>query len=314
MDHAEVTDRIAVAVAAPGGLSTLVADASAAAAAVREHVRGCAECSAEWRAWSVVSVGLAMAAPDDLTMRPAARDTILGSILSRPRATPVAGVVMSPPVTVRTTMTQDAAPSHPDPMPTATPVDRPTVVAGGRTGRTAGMSSAASRAARRAGPGEAQPGSWFKWVAVAAAAAVVLFVAGAAFGRPLGLGGGEPAPTSGVPRVLAITAGILQGQGYSLAQLETPAGAVGGFVAVSPGSGNLTVVSQALVPPPAGARYVCLMQRGGTSTPVGYMKFDGDLAFWAGPVTDPVDIGLRGDVFVVQLDSPGSAPALTGTF
>jgi len=149
---------------------------------------------------------------------------------------------------------------------------------------------------------------------VVAAAAVVLFVAGAAFGRPLGLGGSEPAPTSGVPRVLAITAGILQGQGYSLAQLQTPAGAVGGFVAVSPGSGNLTVVSEALVPPPAGVRYVCLLQRGGTSTLVGYMKFDGDLAFWAGPVTDPVDIGLRGDVFVVQLDSPGSAPALTGTF
>lgn len=305
MDHAEVTDMIAAAVGAPGGLSTLMADPSAEAAAVREHVKECAECSAEWRAWSVVSVGLATAAPDDLTMRPAARDAILANILSRPRPTPVSGVVMSPPASIRTTMT----PMTPVPVPAA-----PTVVPGGRTGRTAGMSSAASRAARRAGPGEAQRASWFKWVAVSAAAAVVLFVAGAALGRPLGLGGGEPAPTSGVPRAMAITAGILQGQGYSLAPLQTPDGAAGGFVAVSPGSGNLTVVSEALVPPPAGAKYKCVLVRDGVSTTVGYMWFDGDLAYWAGPVTDPVDIGLSGDVFVIQLDTPGSTPALTGTF
>jgi hypothetical protein len=158
-------------------------------------------------------------------------------------------------------------------------------------------------------------GAWFRWLAVAAAAAVLLFVAGAAFGRPLGLGGGsEPVKTSDLPHVLAVTSGILEGQGYSLAQLQTPAGAPGGFVAVSPGSGDLVVVSRALVPPPQGARYVCLLQRNGESTRVGYMRFDGDLAYWAGPVTDPVDLGLSGDRFVVTLDTPGSEPALTGTF
>ena len=85
-------------------------------------------------------------------------------------------------------------------------------------------------------------------------------------------------------------------------------------MAVSPGSGDLVVVSKALVPPPTGVRYVCLLERDGQSTKVGYMKFDDDLAYWAGPVTDPVDLGLSGDRFVIQLDTPGSEPALSGTF
>ncbi len=101
---------------------------------------------------------------------------------------------------------------------------------------------------------------------------------------------------------------MLQGQGYSLAQLETPAGAPGGFVAVAPGSGNLVVVSKALVQPPNDARYVCILVRDGQSTQVGYMHFDGDLATWAGPVTDPVDLGLSGDRFVIQLDTPDRSP------
>ena len=85
-------------------------------------------------------------------------------------------------------------------------------------------------------------------------------------------------------------------------------------MAVSPGSGDLVVVSSALTAPPEGVRYVCLLDRNGEQSRVGYMKFDGSLAYWAGPVNDPVDIGLTGDQFIVQLDSPGSAPALTGTF
>ena len=77
MDHAEAMARMADAVAAPGGLTSLVADPSSEADAVRQHVRGCPECAAEWRAWSVVSMGLSAAAPDELQMRPAARDQIL---------------------------------------------------------------------------------------------------------------------------------------------------------------------------------------------------------------------------------------------
>lgn len=314
MDHAEALARMADAVAAPGGLTTLVADPSPEASAVREHVRGCPGCAAEWRAWSVVSLGLAAAAPDELVMRPAARDQILRSILSpaMPRSV-TAPMAIPAPVTMPAPMTLAAPVGATVPSMAGAPTRRPSVVPGGRTGRTAGMSSASARAARRE-PGGRTTGSSFRWIALAAAAAVLLFVAGAALGRPLGLGGGEPIRTSDVPRALGVTADILEGQGYNLAHLQTPDGTPGGFVAISPGSGDLVVVSKALVQPPTGVRYVCRLVRDGERTTVGYMKFDDALAYWAGPVTDPVDLGLSGDQFVIQLDTPGSEPALTGTF
>jgi hypothetical protein len=317
MLHADALERIQAAVAAPGGLTTLVADPSPDAVAVREHVRGCAACTAEWRAWSVVSLGLAAAAPEGLTIRPTARDGILGAILARPRPATMSRGTIGAMAATGTPMTIDRAPIV---VPSATaqgtpvpggPASRPSVVPGGRTGRTVGTSTAAGRAAQR-DPGTSR-GSWFRWLTAAAAVAILVFVAGAAFGR-LGSGGNEPAKTSDLPRILAVTAGILEGQGYSLAQLQTPDGTPGGFVAVSPGSGDLTVITQALTPPPEGVRYVCLLDRDGEMTKVGYMKFDGDVAYWANTVTDPVDLGLSGDRFLIQLETPGSVPALTGTF
>ena len=308
MDHAEVQERIAAAVAAPGGLTTLVADLSPEAVAVREHVRDCPSCTAEWHAWSVVSLGLAAAAPDDLVMRPTSRARILTAAMAPSRSTAAAVAATTP----------AAAAKLPAVSPTAMPATRPSVVPGGRTGRTAGMTSAASRAARR-DPGASRSGPSFRWLALGAAAAALLFVAGAVLGRPLGLGGGEPAGTSGpvrtsdATRILAAAAGILQGQGYSLAHLRTPEGTPGGFVAVSPGSGRLVVVSGVLTEPSDGARYLCYLERDGTRTLVGPMHFDGDLAYWAGQST-PSDLGLTGDVFLIQLDTPGSAPALSGTF
>jgi hypothetical protein len=320
MDHADVLERIEAAVAAPGGLATLVADPSAEAVALREHIRGCPACGAEWRAWSVMSLGLAAAAPDTMTLRPAARDAILGAVLSRPRATPTAAPVSTSMVAATAASpSSDRAGNTIEPIATqpptmgSIPAGKPSVVPGGRTGRTARVAAATGRTARPE-PATGR-GAWFRWVALAAAAAVLLFVAGAAFGRPLGLGGGDqPTRTSDLPRVMAVTADVLAGKGYSLAQLETPNGAHGGFVAVSPGSGDLVVVSSALTPPPVGVRYICLLDRNGEQSRVGYMRFDGSLAYWAGPVDDPVDIGLTGDQFIVQLDSPGSEPALTGTF
>jgi hypothetical protein len=296
MDHPEVRQWIADAVAAPGGLTALAANPTPETAAILDHLRSCVSCMAEWRAWSVVSLGFAAAAPDDLTLRPAARAQILDAITARPRQTVASAT--PPPATY-----SPAAPI---------PAGRPSVVPGGRSGRTAGMTSAASRAARR-DPAASPGGAPFRWLALGAAAAALLFVAGAVLGRPLGLGGGEPAPTSGAIRILATAADVLQGQGYSLAHLETPDGTPGGFVAVSPGSGRLVVVSRALAEPSGGARYLCYLERDGIRTAVGPMHFDGGVAYWAGQSTPP-DLGLTGDVFLVQLDTPGSVPALSGTF
>lgn len=321
MDHAEVLERIEGAVAAPGGLTTLVADPSPDAVAIREHVRGCPDCAAEWRAWSKVAVGLAAAAPEDMGMRPDARGRILAAVTARPRTgAPIGAAAMgAAPVTrpgrVSAPTTGSSVVAPPTDRPPGAPSDRTRLPAApsDRTIRTAGLSTTARRGPGR-GDGHDREGSWFRWITLAAAAAVVFFLAGAAFGRPLGLSGGEPSQTSQAPRILAITAGILERQGYGLAQLHTPDGGPGGFVAVSPGSGQLTVVTRALTPPPAGARYICLVERDGVTTPVGYMQFDGDLAFWAGPVDDPVDLGLSGDEFLVQLETSGSPPVLSGTF
>ena len=107
-------------------------------------------------------------------MRPAARDQILGSILSQARSAPaaVAMAVAAPTASPQASVTTPAGPGQ-----NGAPSARPSVISGGRVRRTAGMSSAAARASRRE-PGARGTGSWFRWVAVAAAAAVLLFVAG----------------------------------------------------------------------------------------------------------------------------------------
>src|SRR5689334_12004711 len=94
MDHAEVLERIEAAVAGPGGLARLGSDPAADAVTLREHVATCPRCAAEWRAWSVVSLGLAAAAPDTLEPRPALRDDVLAAAAARPRD-PVAAVGMA---------------------------------------------------------------------------------------------------------------------------------------------------------------------------------------------------------------------------
>jgi hypothetical protein len=306
MDHAEVVERIEAAVAGPGGLARLNADASPAAAELRAHVAGCPACAAEWRAWSVVSLGLAAAAPEALEPRAGLRDQVLAAAAARPRspaAAPEVGVVMST--------------GAPVPSPTAGSLPSPSTTVGG--GTRSGIALGARRP--RGGPTTAPPPAAagaprFRWLLMGAAAVVVLFVAGMILGRQLA---GSPETQRGDPgRVLAEAATILQGGGYGLARLETPDGQPGGVVVVSPGSGRLAVWSTVLPAPPDGERYGCWLERDGSRTWVGPMNWtatvDGNgLAHWAGEAS-PSDLGLPGDVFIVQLDSEGSQPALTGEF
>jgi hypothetical protein len=128
----------------------------------------------------------------------------------------------------------------------------------------------------------------------------------------------SPAVPRGDPgRVLSELAVILQNNGYRLASLETPERDAGGVVAVSP-DGRLAVVSSVLEQPPEGQRYLCILDRGGTQTRVGYMRWEptadgGSIAYWAGDA-EPPDLGAQGDVFIVQLDTADAQPALTGEF
>lgn len=307
MDHAEALERIEEAVAAPGGLARFAADPDAAAVAVREHVAGCPSCAAEWRAWSLVSLGLAAAAPDTLAPSPELRDRVLATAVARaPATSPARGPEARPSAAARA----NASP------PTTS--SRRGITFGPRRPRIATPATAATTSA----------GPTVRWLLVAAAAAVALFVAGAILGGRLAPAG--PVPTQGTAvaspvaprgdpgRVLAEVALILQSTDHAMAALQTPEGDAGGVVVVSPGSDRLAVVSSVLDEPPAGTRYVCLVDRGGVQSQVGYMRWvptsDGrGLAFWAGDAT-PGDLGRSGDVFIVRLDAPDASPVLTGEF
>jgi hypothetical protein len=306
MDHAEVLERIEEAVAAPGGLGRFGADQSPDAIAVREHVAACPACAAEWRAWSVVSMGLAAAAPDTLVPRPELRDQVIAMAATRPRVGSQAPVGM-PAAAVPTS----------DPSSPMTPL-RSGIALGPRRARNATAPAAATASS-------APP---FRWLLAGAAIAVVLFMAGAVLGGRLapaaptptqGTAVASPTVTRGDPgRVLAEAALILQSADHRLAALQTPEGDAGGVVVVSPGSDRLAVVSSVLQEPPDDARYVCLVDRDGERTQVGYMRWEptadgGGLAYWAGDAT-PDDLGQAGDIFIVQLDIPDAQPALTGEF
>lgn len=306
MDHSEVLERIEEAVAGPGGLARLGVDPSPGAVAVREHIRDCAPCAAEWRAWSVVSLGLAAAAPDTLEPGPHLRDQVLAAAAARPRPTSAATPTRVAPV--------GAAPGAPaagatfDEPSSAGTATRSGIALGRRRGRA--VAAVAEHGTT------ASPRAPFRLLLLGAAAMVVLFLAGIALGRTFV---STPQTPRGDPgRVLAEAAAILEGNGFSLARLETPEGDAGGIVVVSPGSGRLAVVSSVLPEPPEGVRYVCVLDRSGVRTQVGYMRWeptsaDGGLAYWAGDA-NPADLGTAGDVFLVELDTPDAEPALVGEF
>jgi hypothetical protein len=309
MDHADVLELIEAAVAGPGGLARLGGDPSPEAAAVRAHIAACPRCAAEWRAWSVVSMGMAAAAPDTLEPRAGLRDQVLAAAAQRPRAAPSPSAAAAP---ARAGVEAPGRPAH------AEPPTRSGIRMGPRGGR------ATPRAAQA--PATSASGHLYRWLLLGAAAAIALFVAGAVLGGRFatvpgptpGTAVGSPAAPRGDPgRVLSEMAVILQDGGYRLASLQTPEGDAGGVVAVSP-DGRLAVVSPVLEQPPEGVRYLCLLDRGGTVTQVGYMRWEptasgGSLAYWAGDATPP-DLGLPGDLFIVQLDQADAVPALAGEF
>ncbi len=306
MDHAEVLERIEEAVAGPGGLPRLGADPSPAAVAVREHVRSCAPCTAEWRAWSVVSLGLAAAAPETLEPSVDLRDRVIAAAAARARSAPVASGTQVAQRGVEAGVAASGATFEaPSSAGTAT---RSGLALGRRRGRapTATTEGGSTTPARTP----------FRLVLLGAAAMVVLFLAGIALGRTFV--STPEAPRGDPGRVLAEAAAIREGNGFALARLETPEGDAGGIVVVSPGSGRLAVVSSVLPEPPEGTRYVCILDRSGVRTQVGYMRWEptsdeGGLAYWAGDA-DPADLGTAGDVFIVQLDDADAEPALVGEF
>ena len=107
---------------------------------------------------------------------------------------------------------------------------------------------------------------------------------------------------------------VLSLRGHTTAALTTSTGEPGGFVAMSPGSGDLVVLSDALEPPLGGAEYECYLQRDDERSFIGNMHQASDeLWFWAGGVAEPPDAGLPGDEFLVILQG-STEPTLSGEF
>lgn len=279
MIHAEALDRLEAAFLAPGGWPALEAGATEDAAAIREHLAGCPDCAAEQRAWHVAGWALAENVPDTLRAPAGARERTLAAVADTAVTRPVR-VLATPPS---------------DPPPSATPLVVP----------------ASMRAPRPSTPRPAV-------LALAAAFAAALFLAGAVLGGPLGLVSQDPHDVAVTDTQAAAVASavdrVLQQPEHVTVPLLDAAGAAGGSVLFDPDSRQLVVLSEALEPVPAGSEYGCYLERDGERTRVGRLKVVDDAAFWMGPMAEPADAGRSGDRFVVIRDDRPEAPVLSGGF
>jgi hypothetical protein len=192
-------------------------------------------------------------------------------------------------------------------------------------------SPAARRRGMRALPGGKDgDGIGFRVFLAVAAAAVFLFVLGAALGGPLGL----TAPASPVApdttarveleKVLGRVSDLLELDGTTRAPLTDQAGLPAGAVLLGPAELNLlAIVSRSLPEPTDGVRYVCLLEREGERYEIGFMRFAGDpdaeghVAYWVGPLDEsvPMDAGAPGDaVLVFREGETNGSPLLSTTF
>ncbi|GEM_PF-3835030 len=217
---------------------------------------------------------------------------------------------------------------QPDPQPPTTvdgrPLSAPPAPGEGRVWRRPGAprrEPAPAAAPRDGGPGG--PGA-VRFL-VLAAAAVALFVAGAALGGPLGL---VPADAPAEESVAAPAAPLLGGltdllelPGQLTASLTDAAGEPAGAVILAPGSGRLALVTRAELP--AAPPLLVVLERGGVRTPIGPLTAAPDPAdgstvrWWIGALPEglPVDTGLVGDrILVLAEGDVGGTPFLAASF
>lgn len=255
MDHADVRAWLEEAFFRPGALRELDPEGGletpqegAGEATVREHLLGCAECTAELRSLRFTSVALDVG----FGPPPAARQRLLAKVhqLGRERGTSSVQPAAGAPVT--------AGP----PRPPAWSVTRP-----------AGL----------------------RWAA-ALLAVLVAFGSGAALG--LGWPAQDEPAGPRLENAAAMLGELLSEPDTQQVQLLDTANTPAGLVVHSVARQQLAVLSSTLEPPAAG-RYECYLERDGQRTLIGPMHFDGQTAFWAGPVGGPADAGRSGDRFLI---------------
>ena len=107
---------------------------------------------------------------------------------------------------------------------------------------------------------------------------------------------------------------ILARSDHAQLALVTADGTSSGMIVFSPSSGQLAVWSHDLAGMASGTRYDCFLVRGSSLTLIGWMDDAGDVAYWVGQAPTGLMLGHAGDRIVVQADTPGAAPVLSGTF
>lgn len=283
MDHTDVLDRLADAAATPVGLERLDRDRSLDGVALNQHLESCADCHAELVAWRRTSEALLDAAPDTLRAPAEARNRILSAVVRDgiPRGAAAGSAVMA---TVAPQPMASIAVHRDDAPRPLTLVGSPPV--GGRSPLR------------------------FRQLALAAAAVLIVFVAGALLGPPLGLTPKDHGVDNLVAAIAASNQILLQ-PGHREAVLTRSDGSAAGSVLVNPATGDIVVLSGQL--DINTADYHCnLVRGGGPQMWIGPMLTQGGTAYWAGKVSSIADLGRPGDV--IQVVDGGPAPELTATF
>ncbi len=304
MDHAEVLDRLEAAFVGPGKLAALEADTSPEGAALREHLESCVACAQEYRAWRAAARALDLVTPDSVHAPTEARARILAAVAGSARATQRGSVPAAQPAATPISLPVAAVPAaQPAAMPAATSASQAVSAEAG----VPHVDDAPTPFRRPAAPRPA-------WIGLAAAAAVIVFLAGAFLAGPLGLSPAGEAP-DGVPVVVtAAMDRILQQPDHREITLADAAGHASGTLLLDPGAHQIVVLSSALAAAPTGKTYDCYLDRNGQRTWVGQMDSTDGFAYWAGPLADPAGAGQSGDRFEVVLGDASAAPMLSGQF
>ena len=286
MDHSEVRELLEDAAIEPGGLERLMAGDTPTASIVAGHLAGCPDCAEELerlrRSVSLIGPTVRAVPPPELRERTLAFVAAVG----RPRGSDAPSAIAADPSATR-----------PAAMPHVPEADIATDPTASGSADADGLVPFPTR--RRSGAGR------LGWLAGLAAALVV-----AIGGTSLVLNAGHTATTrllsaevDALGDVARWTLRVDAAPDVHRVALASTTGSAAGTLVFSPGSKELVVVAEGLVPPPADREYRCWIEVDGQRAPIGKMFFGGSLAYWVGevPEVDRAEAGARFGVTLVDL-------------
>ena len=141
------------------------------------------------------------------------------------------------------------------------------------------------------------------WLGLAASVAI-LAGAGLVTVQQAGQRAAAEAAARDLASALAIVDRMLATE-HKVVQLRDTAGKAAGTISWS--RHDWIVLTTALAEPPAGREYLCWLESGGRSVPVGHMEFAGGTAFWVATLDEWQTWEMHDDTrFVVTLEAQGA--------